>query len=385
MRNLRRISLIFVITIIIGSVFISGCSKSQAPPQSAPEVGVVTMKSEPVMMTTELPGRTNPQLIAEVRPQVNGIIKERFFVEGSNVKAGQVLYKIDPSLYQATYLAAQAALAKSKANLVTTQLKQQRYAELVKINAVSKQDFDDATAALKLAEADVESSQAALDTAKINLGYTNITAPISGRIGKSLVTTGALVTASQATPLAVIQKMDPMYVDVVQPTSELLRLKNEMAAGQLQTSPTQAMVRLILEDGTQYPIKGILKFSDVTVDQSTSSVTLRTVFPNPNGVLLPGMYVQAVIEEGIKSNAILAPQQGVTIDQAGNPTALVVGSEEKVELRTLKLGKAIADKWIVLDGLKPGDRLIVEGVQRAQPGSPVKAVPAGSAPAGQKQ
>ncbi|MBF0525684.1 MAG: efflux RND transporter periplasmic adaptor subunit [Deltaproteobacteria bacterium] len=324
----------------------------------------------------ELPGRTSAYLIAEVRPQVGGIIQKRLFKEGSDVKAGQVLYQIDPATYQAAYNSAKAALAKSEANVIPARLRTDRYKELVGINAVSRQDYDDASAVLKQAEADVAAKKADVDTARINLAYTHVSAPISGRIGRSAVTTGALVTAGQASPLATIQQLDPIYVDVTQSSADMLRLKRDLAGGAItHDAEGQAKAGLLLEDGTSYPLPGKLKFSEVTVDQSTGSVTLRTVFPNPNDLLLPGMYVRAVIEEGSKEQALLVPQRGVTRDPAGNATALVVGEGDKVEQRKLKVARALGDRWLISDGLKPGDRLIVEGLQKAQPGVVVKAVP----------
>jgi membrane fusion protein (multidrug efflux system) len=372
------LSMVAVIT--AGVMVISGCGKKaaalsgvQMPP---PEVGVVTVTPQRVALTTELPGRTSAYLVAEVRPQVGGIILKRLFTEGSDVKAGEVLYQIDPSTYQAAYDSAKAALSMAEANVVPVRLKAERYGQLVAINAVSKQDFDEVSAQLKQAQAQIESAKAALQMAKINLAYTKITAPISGRIGLSSVTNGALVTASQAAPLATIQSLDKVYVDVTQSATDLLLLKQNIARGRMKKDGDQAKVKLILEDGTPYPLTGTLKFSDVTVDQSTGSVTVRTVFPNPKEVLLPGMYVRAILEEGVADNAILVPQQGVTRDQSGNATALVVDDSGKVELRILKVGRTIGDKWLVEGGLKPGERVIVEGTQKAKPGTVVKAVPA---------
>lgn len=372
-----RVVLSTVAVITAGVIAISGCGKKAAaisgrrmPP---PEVGVVTAKPRRVPLTTELPGRISAYLVAEVRPQVGGIILKRLFTEGSDVKAGEVLYQIDPSTYRAAYASAKAALGMAEANVVPLRLEAERYGQLVAINAVSKQDFDNVSAQLKQAEAQIESAKAALDMARINLAYTRITAPISGRIGMSSVTTGALVTASQTAPLATIQRLDRVYVDVTQSAADLLRLKQNIARGRMKKDGGQAKVKLVLEDGTPYPLTGTLKFSDVTVDQSTGSVTVRTVFPNPKEVLLPGMYVRAILEEGVAENAILVPQQGVTRDRSGDATALVVGESGKVELRVLKVGRTVGDKWLVENGLKPGDRVIVEGTQKAKPGSVVKA------------
>jgi membrane fusion protein (multidrug efflux system) len=330
----------------------------------------------------ELPGRTSPYLIAEVRPQVGGIIQKRLFTEGSDVKAGQVLYQIDPSTYQAAFDSAKAGLARAEANLTTTRLKEGRYKELISVNAVSRQEYDDMVAALKQAEADVAGNKAAVETARINLAYTHVTSPISGRIGKSSVTTGALVTANQPTALAAIQQLDPMYVDVTQSSADLLRLKQDMASGKIkQDGANQAKVKLLLENGAPYPQTGTLKFSDVTVDQSTGSVTLRSLFPNRQNILLPGMYVRAIVEEGANDKAILVPQQAVTRDPQGNAIAMVVDSTEKVEPRVLKADRTIGDKWLVADGLKPGDRVIMEGLMKVRPGMPVKAVLFEAAPA----
>jgi membrane fusion protein (multidrug efflux system) len=336
----------------------------------------VVLQPERVSIITELPGRTSAFLVAEVRPQVSGIIQKRLFTEGSDVKAGQTLYQIDPATYEAAYSGAKAGLARAEANVVSIGNKAQRYKELVTINAISKQEYDDATAALKQAEADVEANKAATETARINLAYTRVTAPITGRIGKSNVTVGALVTANQPTPLTVIQQLDPIYVDATQSSANLLQLKRNIAAGRIKgDGPDQAKVKLLLEDGTPYPVEGTLKFSDVTVDASTGSYILRMVFPNQKHTLLPGMYARALVQEGVVDQAILAPQQGVSRDPKGNPVALIVNSSDKVEQRALKIDRAIGDTWLITEGLKPGDRLIVEGIQKVRPGVPVKVVP----------
>ena len=362
----------------------SGCGKKKAPatPQAGPpEVSVVTVQLQRVALTTELSGRVAASLTAEVRPQVGGIIQKRLFTEGSDVKAGAVLYQIDPSSFQAAYNGARAALSRAEAGLAPIRLKAERYKELVKINAVSRQDYDDISAAQKLAEAEIESAKAALETARINLAYTKITAPISGRIGRSSVTNGALVTAGQATPLATIQQLSPVNVDVTQSSSEMLRLKKALESGQLKGNGGQAKVKLILEDGTPYPLPGSLKFSEAFVDPSTGSVTLRTLFPNPKQLLLPGMFVRTVLEEGVKEQGILVPQRGVSRNPKGEAMVMVVGAEEKVEPRVIKADRTVGDSWLVTDGLKVGDRIILEGIQRARPGTAVKAVPFGSAPA----
>lgn len=379
-----RTTVMASIGILAVSILLSGCEKKQSapPPSGPPEVGVITVQPQRVALTTELSGRTAPHLIAEVRPQVGGIILKRLFTEGSDVKAGQVLYQIDPATYQAAFASAKASQARAEANLNSVRLKAGRYSDLIKINAVSQQDNDDAQAALQQAEADVAATKAAVDTARINLAYTRVTAPISGRIGRSTVTDGALVTANQPVALATIQQLSQMYVDVTQSTSEMLRLKQNLASGLLKHSGAdQARVKLMLEDGSAYPLPGALKFSEVTVDQSTGSITLRAVFPNPKQVLLPGMFVRAILEEGVSEQAILVPQRGVTRNPAGNSMVMVVGAEEKVEPRIIKAVRTVGDKWLVSEGLKAGDRVILEGIQKARPGTPVKTVPFESRPA----
>jgi membrane fusion protein (multidrug efflux system) len=379
------------IGVLAACLVLAGCGRQSAAvakePPAPPEVGVVTIEPQRVALTTDLPGRTSAYLIAEVRPQVSGIIQKRLFTEGADVKAGEVLYQIDPASYQAAYNNAKAALDRAQANLLPARLKSERYGELVKINAVSQQDYDDVSAALKQAEADVEAGKAALETAGINLAYTKVTAPISGRIGRSSVTNGALVTANQPAALSTIQQLSPIYVDVAQSSADLLRLEREMASGIMKSSgAAQARVKLLLEDGSVYPLPGTLKFSEVTVDQSTGSITLRAVFPNPKQILLPGMFVRAVIEEGVNEHAILVPQRGVTRNPAGDAMVMVVGSGEKAEPRVIKVVRTVGDNWLVSDGLKAGDRVILDGLQKARPGTPVKAVAFGdkgnSAPAG---
>lgn len=367
-----------VIGLLALLVVVTACGRSQGGPQQAgpPEVSVAVMKAERVTITTELPGRTAPLLVAEVRPQVSGIIKDRLFAEGSDVKAGQVLYQIDPATYEAAYAGARAALARSEANVVSIRSRVERYKELVTVNAVSRQEYDDALAALKQVEAEIEANKAATETARINVAYTRVTAPISGRTGKSNVTVGALVTANQPLPLTVVQQLDPIYVDAVQSSANLLELKRKMAEGRIKgAGPDQTRVKLLLEDGTPYPAEGSLKFSDVTVDPSTGSFILRMVFPNPKHTLLPGMYVRAVVQEGVVDGAILTPQQSVSRDPKGNPYTLVVDGEGKVQARPLAVDRAVGDKWLVSAGLKPGDRVIAEGIQRVRPGVPVKIVP----------
>ncbi len=386
MSDIRGIRPFFVAGTLVAGLLLAGCGKQQrqaktSPPPS-PEVGVVVVQPRQVTLATELPGRTSPYLIAEVRPQVSGIIQKRLFTEGSDVKAGQVLYQIDPATYQAAFASAKAAEAKADATLTAVRLKAERYRDLVKIKAVSQQDNDDAQAALKQAEADVAATRAAVETARINLAYTRVTAPISGRIGRSAVTDGALVTANQPAALATIQQLSPIYVDVTQSSADLLKLKQSLASGLLKhDGASQARVKLLLEDGSAYPLPGTLKFSEVTVDQSTGSITLRALFPNPKQTLLPGMFVRAVVEEGVNENALLVPQRGVTRDQNGDAMVMMVGAGEKVEPRVIKVARTVGDNWLVTDGLKAGDRVILEGIQRARPGTQVKAVPFGSKPA----
>ncbi|APU31790.1 efflux transporter periplasmic adaptor subunit [Ectopseudomonas alcaliphila JAB1] len=355
---------VLVSAIAVAMLSLTGCQESSAPQtQQTPQVGVVTLEAKPFALTSEVPGRTSAYRIAEVRPQVNGIIQKRLFTEGSEVKAGQQLYQIDPATYQAAFKSAQATQlsAKSLAD---------RYKLLVADKAVSQQAYDEARAAALQAEA-------ALEQARIDLRYTKVMAPISGRIGRSAVTEGALVSNGQANAMATIQQLDPIYVDVTQSSKELLRLRRDLAEGRLQkASDSAAKVALKLEDGSRYAHEGTLEFSEVAVDESTGSVTLRAVFPNPDHLLLPGMFVHAELLSGIKENAILAPQQGVTRNQRGEPTAMVVNAENKVEQRVLKADRTAGNAWLVEDGLKDGDRLITEGLQFVQPGAEVKAVPA---------
>jgi membrane fusion protein (multidrug efflux system) len=404
----------------LASLLLIGCDRGRQsqPPPSAPEVATVTVTIQPVVLTTELPGRTSPYLVAEIRPQVSGLIQNRLFTEGSDVKAGQVLYQIDPTLYQSALDNASANLAavrknadraragldasiagvaRQKATVALSRINRERFEEAFKDRAVSASQRDQAVteaevaeASLQAAEAQVESdrkavaaaeaaiqqAEAALETARIHLGYTKITAPITGRIGKSNVTVGAMVTAYQPLALATIQQLDPIYVDVLQSTTELHRLKRRLDDGRLRPDGTdQKRVDLILETGRVYPLKGTLQFRDVTVDSTTGSVTLRAVFPNPEGVLLPGMFVRAAVKDGLSEQAILIPQQAVSRDPKGNPLALIVDAEAKVQQRMIRLDRAIGDQWLVTSGLAPGDRVIVEGAQRARPGTPVKEVP----------
>ncbi|MBE7375010.1 efflux RND transporter periplasmic adaptor subunit [Pseudomonas lopnurensis] len=353
-----------LMSILAVAVFLGGCEEQEAPSaQEIPRVGIVTLQAEPFALTTELPGRTRAYRIAEVRPQVNGIIQKRLFTEGSDVQAGQQLYQIDAAVYDATLKSAQASLASSKSLA-------DRYAELVKDQAVSKQAYDEARAAALQAEADVE-------RARIDVRYTKVLAPISGRVGRSAVTEGALVSNGQAQELATIQQLDPIYVDVTQPARELLALRRDLAEGRLQKAgENAAKVTLTLEDGSAYPHEGTLEFSEVTVDSGTGSVTLRAVFPNPDKNLLPGMFVHAQLMAGMKNEAILVPQQGVTRNAKGEPTAMVVNAENKVELRRIKTERTVGNRWLVGEGLQPGDRVVTEGLQFIQPGVEVDAVPA---------
>jgi len=374
---MEPLKIIVVLLVLAAGLLPGGCNKKQqSPPPSVPEVAAVTVRPEQIVLTTELPGRTSAYLVAEIRPQVNGLVQKRLFTEGSYVSAGQVLYQIDPAPFQAVLDNAKAAVAKAEANLSAIRSRAERFKELLPDKAVSQQEYDDAAAALKQTEADIEYWKAMVQTARINLGYTRITAPISGRIGKSNVTEGTLVTAQQPTPLSVIQQLDTVYVDVPQSTTELLRLKRSLEGGRLnQGGANQKKVKLFLEDGSEYPLAGTLQFRDITVDPTTASVILRVVFPNPNGVLLPGMFVRAVVQEGIKEKGILIPQQAVSRDPKGNPLALVVDAGDKVSQRMLTLDRAIGDKWLVTTGLESGDRVIVEGMQKVRPGASVKVVP----------
>ncbi len=370
--------ILFAATFSAG-LLLAGCERRQqasAVPPSTPEVVTVTVQPQKVVLNVELPGRTAPYLVAEIRPQVNGLIQKRLFTEGSDVQAGQVLYQIDPAPFQATLDNAQAALNRSQASLPSIRSRVERYKDLLADKAVSQQEYDDAASALNQSEADVVFWKATVETARINLGYTRVTAPISGRIGRSSVTDGALVTAYQPAALATIQQLDPIYVDVPQSTTELLRLKRRLEDGRLNQDGTSSkQVSLILDDGTKYSSQGTFQFRDVTVDPTTGSVIVRVVFPNPEGVLLPGMFVRAVVQEGINEQAILIPQQAVARDTKGNPTAMIVDAEEKAQQRVLTLdNRAFGDQWLVLSGLAPGDRIIVEGLQKVRPGATVKVI-----------
>ncbi|MCB6183234.1 efflux RND transporter periplasmic adaptor subunit [Leeia sp. TBRC 13508] len=348
-----------------------------------PEVAVEEVKAQPLTMASELAGRTVAAEVAEIRPQVNGIIRKRLFTEGAEVKAGEPLYQIEPDSFQAAFDSAQAALAKAEATLLSAKAKSDRMSELVKINAVSKQDTDDATAAYKTALADVASNKAAVQTARINLNYTKVLSPISGKVGKSSVTTGALVTANQTTALATVQQLDPIYVDLTQTSKEWFALKQQLANGKLQAE-SDAKVHLKLEDGSQYPLAGKLAFKDVSVDTSTGTITLRAIFPNPKRDLLPGMFVKASLEEGVRQNGILVPQQSVTRTPTGEAVAMVVGKGNKIEQRVLKVERSMGDKWLVSSGVVVGDKVVTEGLQKIAPGAEVTiAAPAAKQPAKQ--
>jgi membrane fusion protein (multidrug efflux system) len=406
---------------VIVGLSLQGCDwRKPAPPAPPPpEVVTLTVAAQKVVLTTELPGRTAPYLVAEIRPQVNGLLQKRLFTEGSDVKQGEVLYQIDPAPFQAAVdnaaaslevvrrtadeapaaLAASVArLAAQKATLGLAKINRQRFEDLLTDQAVSASERDQAVANADVAEATLQAAQAQVDsdrqavaaaraavqqadaalaTARINLAYTRIVAPISGRIGRSMVTDGAIVTAYQPAPLATIQELDPIYVDVPQSTTELMRLKHRLEDGRLSHDGAgQKKVQLIFEDGSRYPLEGVLQFRDVSVDPTTGSVILRAVFPNPQGILLPGMFVRGVVEEGVNERAILVPQQAVARDPAGNPLVLLVGPDHKVEQRALTLDRALGSQWLVATGLTPGDRVIVEGVQKVRPSAAVSEVPA---------
>lgn len=363
---------------LLGSVVLAGCDKKTAAPTApaAVEVDVVTVGTAPVAFTRELPGRTAARRIAQVRARVNGIVLARHFTEGADVKKGELLYEIDPAPYQAVLASAKANLARAEASLVSIKLQTERFKSLVATNAVSKQQYDDALAAVGIGEAEVAAAHAALLTAEINLGYTRVVSPIDGRIGLAEVTEGAYVQAAQATPLATVQQIDPIYVNLVQPSAEASRLKREAESGRLtRDGDGSPAITAILEDGTEYPLQGRLEFSDITVDRGTGSVTLRALFPNPKGALLPGTFVRARYETGVIPQALLAPQQGITRNYRGEPTAYVVSDKATAELRVLKTGRTHGDQWVVESGLQPGDRVIVTNLKRIRPGTTVKAVP----------
>ncbi|RVT89101.1 efflux RND transporter periplasmic adaptor subunit [Sphingomonas crocodyli] len=379
-----------ILPISAALLLLAGCGAQQPPAPPPPEVGVVTLKAEPVTLATELPGRVSALETSEVRPQVSGIVERRFFEQGSLVRKGQILYQIQDAPYRAALATAQGNLAMAQAAIRASQLQAERYHRLLAIKGVSQQEVDNADASADQARATVQARKAEVQAARINLDFTRVRAPISGRIGRSIVTAGALVQTGQADALATIQGMGRVYVDVTQPAAELLDLKEAVRAGKVSRDGADAArVALILPNGKTYPVEGHLEFSEVTVDPSSGSVTVRATFPNPDGTLLPGMYVRAKLVEGVRRAAVLAPQQGVTRDERGNSVALVVGKGDKVEQRQLTTDRAIGDKWVVTDGLKPGDRLIVEGLLNVRPGQQVVAkapeqVAVASAPSGAK-
>ena len=359
-------------------VLFSACGKKAVQPPARPpaEVSVLTVSPENVNRTTELPGRINPMREAQVRARATGILLKRLFEEGSNVKEGQGLFEIDPAPLQASLNSAKAAVAKTEAALIVSQSNVERYEGLVKINAISRQIYDQAVATLAQNKAELLAGKAAVETAELNLGYAKVTAPISGRIGKALVTEGALVSATEATELAVIRQMDPVYFDFTQSSTEVLRLKRAMENGSLQkVAPGAARVTLSLEDGTEYPHAGKLLFSDIAVDATTGMITLRAEVPNPENLLMPGMFARAQIVEGVTTNAIAIPQRTIIRGAAGTSTVLVVTDDNKVELRSIEIDRTVGTKVVLAKGLKPGERIIVEGSQKAPPGSVVKPVP----------
>lgn len=376
---MRRVSRSFSVLVALCAAALTGCGPGDGarggPPRGPPEVGVVTIQPQRAVLTAELPGRTSPFAESDVRPQVSGILKARLFTEGSQVSAGQPLYQIDDAPYQAAYASAKARLANAKAALTTARLKAERYTSLRTDKMISQQDYDDAQAALEQAQADVAQQQAAVDTAYINLGYTRITAPIAGKISRSFLTQGALVTANQAQALATIQTLDPIYVDMNQSSSELLGLRRAVSGGELSGRPkASAAVTLTLEDGTRYQLDGALQFSEVAVDATTGTVTLRAQFPNPDALLLPGMFVRATIIEGVEPNALLVPQRGVSRDEKGNATALIVDADGVVQRRMLAVSQTIGSDWLVKSGIAAGERVIVEGLQYARAGEKANAV-----------
>jgi membrane fusion protein, multidrug efflux system len=375
---------LLVPVLLTAALAFTGCSKKAAAQGAAApaEVGVITVTSSPVTLTQELPGRTSAIRVAEVRARVSGIVLKRNFTEGGDVQEGQLLYTIDPAPYQAAYDSAKAVLARAEANAAVSRLQADRFSKLIEAKAISQQEYDNVAAANLAAEADVAAAKAAVQTAGINLGYTRVNAPISGRIGLSMVTEGAYVQAGTATLLATIQQLDTLYVDVARSSTELLRLRRAFDEGKLQrTADGGAKVSLVLDDDRVYSEEGTLQFSDVSVDTSTSSVTLRATFPNPKNELLPGMFVRAVLQEGRTPDAILIPQLAVTRNTKGEATALVVGADNKVELRVLQTDRAVGNQWLVSSGLKVGDRVIVQNLQRIRAGAVVKPVPATNVPA----
>ena len=364
---------------VSAALLLAGCEKKTAAPVAPPpmEAGFFTIAPRPVTLTRDLPGRTSAFRVAEVRARVSGIVQKRLFTEGGDVKEGQPLYQIDPAPYQAALDSARAALALAEATALSSSLQSDRAKQLIAAGAVSQQDHDIAFAARQAGQAEVAAAKAAVQVAEINLGYTGVLSPISGRIGRSEVTEGAYVQQGAATLLATVQQIDQVYVDVSQSSAELLRLKQALASGRLQSAGTdRASVRLLLEDGSTYAAPGVLQFADITVNPSTGSVGIRALFPNPDRLLLPGLFVRTRLEEGVNPAAFLVPQQGVTRNQRGEATAMFVGANDTAELRVLTTDRAIGGEWLVSAGVKAGDRLIVQNLQKIRPGSPVKPVPA---------
>jgi membrane fusion protein (multidrug efflux system) len=374
---LKRNNVFGVAGLLLAAAALGACSKDAGGPPPPPEVGVITLAPRAIAITDQLPGRTTAYRVAEVRPQVTGIVQKRMFVEGAEVKAGEQLYQIDPGSYRAALSAAVAALKRAQAQAVSAKLLQERYAPLMSANAVSQQENDEAIAARARAEADVAEAQAAVDTARINVVYTQVLSPIAGRIGRALVTEGALVTSAQQNALATVQQLDPIYVDITQSSTDLLRLQRQLESGELQaTDKHEAEVSLTLEDGTPYAERGRLKVSEVSVDPSTGSVLLRAVFPNPKRELLPGMFVQAQLLRGTRSAALLVPQRGVSRNAKGEATVMVVDKEDKVNERVVTADRAINGEWLITAGLSAGERVVLDGLQKVKPGAPVKPVPA---------
>ncbi|MCS0630498.1 efflux RND transporter periplasmic adaptor subunit [Telluria mixta] len=364
-----------IVFLACAAALTAGCESQQAAPARAapPEVGVHVVEVQPRPVTVELPGRTSAYLVAEVRPQVGGLVQKRLFVEGADVKAGTQLYQIESGTYRASLTSAQAAVSRAEANLASAAPRARRYRELLDVDGVSRQDYDDAVAAEAQARADVATARAALETARINLDYTRVEAPISGRIGRSTVTPGALVMAGQETPLATVQQLDPIYVDVTQSAEEMLRLKRLVESGSVRQADGQARVLVKLADGSMYPHEGRLQFAGSSVDPGTGNVVLRAIVPNPKHELMPGMFVRAVIDSGVDEKAIAVPQQGITRNQKGEATALVLNRKGIVEQKVLVTSGTAGDRWLVASGLAAGDRVIVEGLQKVQPGAPATA------------
>ena len=374
---LKRNNVFGAAGLLVAAAMLAACAKDAGGPPPPPEVGVITLAPRAISITDQLPGRTTAYRVAEVRPQVTGIVQKRLFVEGGEVKAGEQLFQIDAGSYRAAYESAAAALKRAEAQAVTAKLLAERYAPLISANAVSQQENDDAIAARARADADVAAARAQVANARINVVYTQVLSPITGRIGRALVTEGALVTSAQESPLATVQQLDPIYVDITQSSTEMLHLQRQLASGELtKDDDNQAEVGLTLEDGTVYAERGRLKVSEVSVDPSTGSVLLRAVFPNPKRELLPGMFVRAQLTRGTRSAALLVPQRGVSRNAKGEATVMVVDKEDKVNERVVTADRAINGEWLITAGLTAGERVVLDGLQKIKPGSPVKAVPA---------